>query len=128
MSESMNKQTICYWLCTGLIALAFLSGGIVDLMRPSFAIDGMTRLGYPPYFVLILGFWKVLGGAAILWPALPLIKEWAYAGIFFDLTGASASHLASGDVMFHVAAPIAMAGLLAMSWAMRPDSRRLKLN
>jgi DoxX-like protein len=62
----------------------------------------MTHLGYPAYFMTILGFWKVLVGAAILLPGFPLLKEWAYAGMIFDLTGASASRVASGDAVFHI--------------------------
>jgi DoxX-like family len=67
----------------------------------------MTHLGYPPYF--ILGVWKLLGGLVILLPALPLLKEWAYAGMIFDLTGATASHLAMGDDLRHIVTPLVIA-------------------
>src|ERR1700756_4059107 len=83
--KPMRAQVAGYWICTILIAFSFLSGGVVDLIRPSFALEGMAHLGYPAYFMLILGFWKVLGGGTILLPGFPLLKEWAYAGMIFDL-------------------------------------------
>lgn len=123
----MTKQTVGYWICTGLVAAAFLSGGVVDIMRPPQALEGMTHLGYPAYFMIILGVWKVLGGIAILAPGLPLLKEWAYAGMIFDLTGASASHFSTGDDLWHIVTPLVIALLVYGSWALRPASRRLRL-
>jgi len=85
-------------------------------------------LGYPMYFFAILGFWKVLGAVAILWPRLPRLKEWAYAGIFFDLTGAAASCAAVGGYgayAFHVLAPLILTVLTLVSWALRPASRTI---
>ncbi len=122
----MTKQTVGYWICTGLVAAAFLSGGVVDILRPAQALEGMTHLGYPPYFMIILGVWKVLGGIAILAPGLPLLKEWAYAGMIFDLTGATASHFATGDDVRHIVTPLVIALVVAASWALRPESRRLR--
>src|SRR5215813_12394079 len=91
---AMKMRPIAYWITTALTAFVFLSGGAADVARPSFVMEGMTQLGYPPYFVLILGVWKVLGGIVVLAPRLPRLKEWAYAGMVFDLTGAAASHAA----------------------------------
>lgn len=122
----MKIQAVSYWICTVLIALSFLSGGVVDLLRPSFALEGMTHLGYPAYFIVILGFWKVLGGGAIPLPGFPLLKEWAYAGMIFDLTGASASHVASGDGVRHILIRLVLAVLVVASWALRPEGRKLK--
>jgi uncharacterized membrane protein YphA (DoxX/SURF4 family) len=93
----MKTRRIAYWITTGLTAFVFLSGGAADLARPGFLMEGMTRLGYPSYFVIILGVWKLLGGVAILAPRLPRLKEWAYAGMVLDLIGAAASHAAVGD-------------------------------
>jgi uncharacterized membrane protein YphA (DoxX/SURF4 family) len=73
------------------------SGGVGDILRTQPVVDGMTHLGYPAYFCVILGVWKVLGAVAVLVPRFPRLKEWAYAGAVFELTGASASHLAVGD-------------------------------
>jgi uncharacterized membrane protein YphA (DoxX/SURF4 family) len=121
----MKARAIGYWVCTALIALSNLSGGIGELMRPPQVMEGMTHLGYPPYFVLILGVWKILGAIAIVIPGLALLKEWAYAGMIFDLTGASASHIASGDDLRHILVPLVLAGLVVASWALRPDSRKV---
>jgi hypothetical protein len=101
-----------------------MSGGIAQLARVPGVVDGFVRvLGYPPYFVTILGFWKVSGAIAILVPRFPRLKEWAYAGIFFDLTGAAASSAAVGGSAFHILAPLIFAALAVASWALRPQSR-----
>ncbi len=86
----------------------------------------MTLLGYPAYFVIILGVWKVLGGIAVLVPGVPRLKEWAYAGMFFDLTGAAASHAAVGDPAAKIATPLILVVIVAASWALRPESRKLR--
>lgn len=88
-------------------------------------VQGVVALGFPAYFVVFLGVWKVLGSIAILVPRFPLIKEWAYAGIMFDLTGAAWASLATGAAWWHVAAPLAIAVPLVASWALRPEGRRL---
>ena len=88
----MNALSAAYWTTTTLTALAFLTGGAAYLSGADVPVRGMAALGYPAYFVTILGTWKVLGGLAILAPRLPRLKEWAYAGIAFDLTGAAFSH------------------------------------
>lgn len=121
----MKMRRIAYWVTTALTAFVFLSGGAADVARPSFVMEGMTHLGYPAYFVLILGAWKVLGGVAVLAPGLPRLKEWAYAGMTFDLTGAAASHAAVGDPAGKVVTPLVILGIVMASWALRPESRRL---
>jgi uncharacterized membrane protein YphA (DoxX/SURF4 family) len=121
----MTMRRIAYWVATVLTAFVFLSGGAADLARPAFLMEGMTQLGYPSYFVLILGVWKVLGGIFVLAPRLPRLKEWAYAGMVFDLTGAAASHVAVGDPAGKTATPLVIAGIVMASWALRPESRRL---
>ena len=121
----MNARSAGYWTTTTLIALAFLSGGAAYLFRAEIPLRGMADLGYPAYFVIILGAWKVLGGLAILAPRLPLLKEWAYAGIAFDLTGAAFSHLAVGQPAVKAIVPLVLLAIAAASWALRPASRRL---
>src|SRR4051795_11018278 len=91
-------RRIAYWVTTGLTAFVFLSGGVADVARPGFVMEGMTLLGYPAYFVVILGVWKVLGGVVVRARRLPRLKEWAYAGMAFELTGAAASHDPAGKV------------------------------
>jgi len=122
---STKARTAGYWICTALIALAFLSGGIGQLLRWPQTVEGITQLGYPVYFLTILGVWKILGGITVLVPGFPLLKEWAYAGMIFDLTGASASHLAAGDDVRHILVPLVLAALVVASWALRPEGRRL---
>jgi uncharacterized membrane protein YphA (DoxX/SURF4 family) len=121
----MRAKDIVYWIATALVALAFISGGVTWLMHLPEQVAGVTHLGYPLYFMNIVGVWKVLGGLAIVAPRMPRIKEWAYAGILFDLTGASASHAFSHDPAWKVAVPLVMTFILFFSWALRPDSRRL---
>src|SRR5436309_2330284 len=121
----MKAKVVGYWVCTVLIALSFLSGGVVDLLRPHDALEGMAHLGYPAYFMLILGVWKILGGVALVIPRYPVLKEWAYAGIIFDLTGASVSHIYSGDDVRHILTPLILVGLTMASWALRPESRKV---
>jgi uncharacterized membrane protein YphA (DoxX/SURF4 family) len=125
-----KAKSITYWTTTILIAFFMGSGGLAQLAHVQATVDGFVHiLGYPAYFVTILGFWKVLGAIAILVPRFPRLKEWAYAGIFFDLTGAAASSAAvggSGGVYaFHILAPLVLAVVLATSWALRPESRTI---
>ena len=121
----MNARNIAYWIATILTAFVFLSGGATYLAGVKEPLEGMAALGYPRYFVTILGVWKVLGGLAILAPRTPRLKEWAYAGITFDLTGAAMSHAAMRDPAWHVAVPLVILVIAAASWALRPPSRVL---
>jgi uncharacterized membrane protein YphA (DoxX/SURF4 family) len=114
-----------YWATTGLAALAFAFGGLADVMLAPDVRDGFARLGYPMYFAILLGTWKLLGAAALLAPGLPRLKEWAYAGMFFDLTGAAASHVAVGDSAPNVLTPLLVLVIVAASWRLRPASRTL---
>lgn len=121
----MKTKQIGYWAATGLVAFAMGAGGAFDLLRAPDVMAAMTHLGYPAYLAPLLGAWKLLGVAAVLAPGLPRLKEWAYAGMVFDLTGAAFSHAAAGDPFGAVATPLALAALVAASWALRPASRRL---
>jgi uncharacterized membrane protein YphA (DoxX/SURF4 family) len=121
---SKNRR-IGYWAATGLAAAGFAMGGAMDVARGDEIVAGMAHLGYPLYFLTILGVWKLLGAAAIVAPRLPRLKEWAYAGMFFDLTGAALSHAASGDPAAKIATPLALLAVVAASWALRPADRTL---
>jgi uncharacterized membrane protein YphA (DoxX/SURF4 family) len=119
---------IGYWATTVILAFAVVSGGLGQLAHAWGTVETVTILGYPAYFLTIIGFWKVLGGIAILAPGLPRLKEWAYAGIFFEMTGAAASHVLAGDYGengFHIVATLGLAALTIASWALRPQSRTL---
>jgi hypothetical protein len=122
----MKTRQLADWVTTGLTAFVLLSGGVAGRGRPSFVMEGMTHVGYPAYFVSILGLWKVLGGVAVLAPRFPRLKEWAYAGMLFDLPGAAASHAAVGDPAGKIAAPLIISGIVMASWALRPESRKLR--
>lgn len=124
-ADSTVARAASYRTATTLVALAMLSGGAAYLLRAEWALAGMAELGYPVYFVLLLGVWKVLGGAALLAPRMPLVKEWAYAGIVFDLSGAVVSHAASGHPPAKLVAPLVLLALTVASWALRPASRKL---
>jgi hypothetical protein len=118
-----------YWLCTSLTAFFFISGGLAYALPVPEVAEGVILLGFPMYFVRMLGVWKVLGGLAILAPGFPRLKEWAYAGILFDLTSASVASAAMGAAIgaewWHVLAPLMVAAIMVGSWALRPPSRRL---
>ncbi len=124
---SAKAKTIVFWVMTILVAFPIGSGGVSQILQYKANPHGVVPvLGYPTYFFAILGFWKVLGAIAILVPGFPRLKEWAYAGIFFDLTGAAASCAAVGGYGaygFHVLAPLIIAGFMVASWALRPASR-----
>ena len=121
----MKIKLIGYWATTALVAFAVLSGGAAELARRPDNVEGLVHLGYPVYFATIIGFWKVLGGMTVLVPGFPRLKEWAYAGIFFELTGAAASFVARGEITGDLIAPLVLTGLAVASWALRPQSRTL---
>jgi DoxX-like protein len=121
----MRAKTAAYWTATTLLVFGMLSGGIAELLRRPENVAGMAALGYPVYFMLIIGAWKVLGSVALLVPGLPRLKEWAYAGFFFNMTGAAISHAASADATWHISVTLGFAALVIASWALRPASRTL---
>lgn len=121
----MDARKIGYAATTGLVTLGFAFGGIMDLSKSPEIMQGMTALGYPAYVATLLGVWKLLGAAAVAAPGLPRLKEWAYAGMFFDLSGAFVSHAASGDGTDKLMPPLVLLALVLASWALRPASRVL---
>ena len=119
-------RIVAYWVTTSLVVFELALGGIWDILRVPQVRGLIERLGYPRYFLVILGIWKLLGAVALVIPRFPRLKEWAYAGVLFDLTGAVASLLATGLMdAGRIAYPIAMTGIAVASWALRPPSRRL---
>lgn len=125
----LKTRNIAYWAATGVVAFFIGSGGLAQMWQCYAHPHGVVPvLGYPLYFFGILGFWKFFGALCILVPGWPRLKEWAYAGILFDLTGAAASILAVGSYGaygFHVVAPLVLAGIALASWGLRPASRIL---
>jgi hypothetical protein len=118
------RRSTGYWLATGLVVAELGLGGIWDIARLPFVADLVTHLGYPSYFLVLLGTWKVLGAVALLVPRHALLKEWAYAGAFFSYTGAVVSHLTTGYDLGEVGLLVILTALTAVSWALRPPSRR----
>lgn len=121
-------KVIAYWVTTALLAFVVGSGGIGQLTHQWGTLETVKILGYPVYFLTILGIWKVLGAIAILVPGFARLKEWAYAGIFFDMTGAAASHASVGDYgayAYHIFSTLSFAALALASWVLRPKSRML---
>lgn len=127
-----RTNKIIYWIATVWLALGMFATGIQQLlhMKVEGAIappgaEGIVHLGYPVYFLTILGFWKILGVAALLIPKFPLLKEWAYAGFFFIMTGAAFSHIAIGDPVVELVPSLLLLTLTVVSWYFRPESRRV---
>jgi hypothetical protein len=121
-----RRRLTAYWVATALLVFELAMGGVWDILRVPQVRDLIARLGFPQYFLVILGIWKILGAVALPIPRFPRLKEWAYAGAIFDLTGAVASLTAAGMAS---AAPVAyqivMIIVAIASWALRPPSRRL---
>lgn len=119
-----KRNKIIYWVTTIWLSLGMASTGIVQLMKVKEDIALIQLLGYPVYFLTILGVWKLLGVIAVLIPKCPILKEWAYAGFFFSMTGAVISHLVSGSSIGQVAPPLLLVVLTVLSWYFRPADRK----
>ncbi|RFS14579.1 DoxX family protein [Emticicia sp. C21] len=120
-----KRNKIIYWIATIWLSLGMVSSGIVQIIHLKEEVDLMTHLGYPLYFLTIIGVWKMLGVIAVLVPKFPLIKEWAYAGFFIAMTGAMISHIAVGDGLKESFGPVLLIVLTVVSWYFRPADRRL---
>ncbi|MCC8425940.1 DoxX family protein [Mucilaginibacter sp. UR6-11] len=123
-----KRNKIIYWIATIWLALGMLSTGAVQLLKAKAGaggLDSITHLGYPAYFLTILGVWKILGAITVLIPKFGLVKEWAYAGFFFIMTGAVFSHLAGGDGAKEFFGPILLLILTVVSWYFRPADRKI---
>jgi uncharacterized membrane protein YphA (DoxX/SURF4 family) len=120
-----KKKKIAYWFFTCWLALGMVSTAVVQLMRMKEEVENITGLGYPVYFLTVLGVWKLLGVVAVLLPRLPVLKEWAYAGFFFAMSGAAISHWASGSPMGKIFPSLLLLVLTVLSWALRPVDRKI---
>ncbi len=116
---------ITYWISTLLVSFAMLSSGIIQLLLVPFEVEAIGKLGYPAYFLLIIGGWKIMGVIAILIPKYPLLKEWAYAGFFFTMTGAFFSHIAVGDSFGMMFPSILLTILIVVSYRLRPIDKKI---
>ncbi|MTH17324.1 DoxX family protein [Flavobacterium sp. LC2016-01] len=120
-----KRNKIIYWIATLWLALGMTATGIVQLMQSKDETLRMSHLGYPIYLLTLLAIWKLLGVIAVLIPKFPLLKEWAYAGFFFAMSGALFSHFASGDSAKDFFGPALLIVLTVISWYFRPAERKL---
>lgn len=123
--EKRNK--IIYWIFTIWLALGMVSTGMVQLLKVPEEVENFTHLGYPIYLMTILGVWKLLGTIAILIPKYPVLKEWAYAGLFFNTSGAIISHIVVGNTIGQIFPALLLLILTLISWYFRPVSRKISL-
>lgn len=120
-----KRNKIIYWISTIWLALGMVSSGIVQLFKLKEEVNFIIKLGYPIYFLTLLGIWKILGVLVLLVPKFPLLKEWAYAGFFFAMSGAIFSHIAMGDSMSDIFPPLLLLILTMVSWYFRPADRKI---
>ena len=120
-----KKKRVWYWIITVTLSFFIFGGGLAQALLVKGVIQGFKPLGYPTYFISLIGIWKVLGVIAILVPGFKLLKEWAYAGLFFTMTGAVISHIAAGDVHMQIIAPAVFAIFTVLSWYLRPADRKI---
>jgi hypothetical protein len=127
-----RAKALGYWATTIFVALELLAGGLTDLVHGREALVAgppvvavVTHLGYPVYVLTILGGWKLLGAVALLMPRFPRLKEWAYAGTVFEMTGAGISLWVNGADVGTVSFPLFVAALALASWVLRPQDRTL---
>jgi hypothetical protein len=123
-----KSKIIVYWISTILLSFGMLGSGISQILHVKEMNELITHTGYPLYFMYIIGIWKVLGVIAILIPGFKLLKEWAYAGFFFLMTGALVSHLFLGDAGQAIFGPLFQTIFVLLSWYFRPDSRKINMN
>ncbi len=119
-----KRNKIIYWIATIWLALGMLSSGIVQVFKVKTEVDFITHLGYPVYFITIIGIWKILGVVALLIPDFLLLKEWTYAGFFFAMSGAAFSHIASNS-MNEIFPSLLLLILIVISWYFRPADRKI---
>src|SRR5215472_4093644 len=120
-----RARTITYWTFTTIVAYEMVAGSMWDLLRIEYVRAMLAHLGYPMYLLTILGVWKLPCGVVLMLPGFLRLKEWAYAGAFFNYTGAAASHFMVGDHASKWAGPLILAAMTLGSWALRPPARRL---
>ena len=120
-----KRNKIIYWIATLWAALGMTSTATVQVFRMKASWDYVTHLGYPAYFLTLLGIWKYLGVVALLVPKYPLVKEWAYAGFFFAMTGAMYSHITMGDPVKDIFPSFFLLVLILLSWYFRPTDRKI---
>jgi hypothetical protein len=120
-----KRNRIIYWIATLWLSLGMTATGIVQLIKMPEEMAKLTQLGYPGYIAPLLGIWKIVGVITVLMPRLSLLKEWAYAGFFFAMSGAVVSHIAVGNPAKELFGPLLLIVLMVVSWYFRPAERKL---
>jgi hypothetical protein len=120
-----KRKKIIYWISTIWLSLGMLSSGIVQLLNVKEETAFIINMGYPAYFLTLLGSWKILGVITVLIPKFPILKEWAYAGFFFTASGAIFSHIALGNAIGEIFPPLLLLTLTIVSWYFRPADRKM---
>jgi heme A synthase len=124
VSRGRLYRSITYWIFTVLLVFELVAGSVWNLRQIEWVHIQLNHLGYPLYFAYILGAWQIGGAAAIIVPRFPRVKEWAYAGAFFEFSGAVVSHLLAADSAEAWRVPLVYAAIVIVSWALRPAGRR----
>lgn len=120
-----KRNKIIYWVTTVFLSVGMLAGGIQQTLQIGGYNEIITKLHYPLYVLSILGVWKILGVIAILIPKFPLLKEWAYAGFFFAMSGAAISHFAVGQSFIEALPALILLAVTVLSWYFRPSDRKI---
>lgn len=123
-----KRDKIIYWIATIWLCLGMTSTAIVQLIKPEEEVQRMNEMGVPTYLLTIIGIWKLLGVITVLIPRFPLLKEWAYAGFFFVMSGAIFAHIAVADPLIDFFGPSLLIVLIITSWYFRPQSRRIRFS
>lgn len=117
----MKARRAAYWATTTLVACDAILAGVVYLAHAQFIVKAFAHLGYPIYFLNILGTAQLLGAAALVAPVRATFKEWAYAGFGITYVSGFISHLVSGDGA-EAMQPLIVLALLAASYLTRPPA------
>ena len=120
-----KRNKIIYWIATIWLSLGMVSTGLVQLLKNADEVENFAKLGYPSYLMTIIGSWKIAGVVAVLIPKFPLLKEWAYAGFFFAMSGAILSHLFAGNMIGEIFPALLLLALTIVSWYFRPANRKM---
>jgi len=120
-----RRNNIIYWTATIFLSVGMLAGGIQQMLQIGGYNEIVTKLGYPLYLLSIIGTCKILGVIVILIPDYKLVKEWAYAGFFFVMTGAAISHLLAGQPLIDAIPALVLLVAIIISWSFRPANRKL---